>query len=70
VESDTRPRRRRVLREEGLSERLEAWRRELESSLDTDPREIVRLLRERKVDKLRVGRLRMMLYRWLRLASV
>ena len=70
MESDTRPRRRRVLREEGLSERLEAWRRELESSLDTDPREIVRLLRERKVDKLRVGRLRMMLYRWLRLASV
>ena len=50
--------------ERGLGEELEEWRRGLEEDLNRDPGAIMRLLRERKVDELRLGERRMVLRRY------
>ncbi len=64
MEGGTRPGRGGVLRGEGLAGELEEWRRSLEESLNRDPGGVLRLLRERKLDVLRLGERRMVLRRY------
>ena len=53
-----------LFRRRGLYEELRVWRRELEESLNRDPETIMRLLRERKLDELRLEGRRMVLRRY------
>ena len=50
--------------ERGLQGELEEWRRSLEESLNRDPGAVMRLLRERKLDELRLEGRRMVLRRY------
>lgn len=47
-----------------LHRELEEWRNGLEESLRRDPGEMLRLLREKKIDELRLGSQRMVLRRY------